>query len=65
MRFASDPSDRRTSRRRFQIRPGQGRMEFRRLRDQRWNKLAFWRYLILLILVILLLKYLLSLASGP
>jgi len=40
-------------------------MEFRRLRDQRWNKLAFWRYLILLILVILLLKYLLSLASGP
>lgn len=58
MRFASE-------RRRFQIRPGQGRMEFRRLRDQRWNKLAFWRYLILLILVILLLKYLLSLASGP
>ncbi len=58
MRFASE-------RRRFQIRPGQRRVEFRRLRDQRWNKLAFWRYLILLILVILLLKYLLSLASGP
>ncbi len=55
MRFASDPSDRRTSRR---------RVEFRRLRDQRWNKLTFWRYLILLILVILLLKFLLSLASG-
>ena len=40
------------------------RIEFRRLRDQRWNKLTFWRYLILLILVILLFKFLLSLASG-
>jgi len=40
------------------------RIEFRRLREQRWKKLTFWRYLILLILVILLFKFLLSLASG-
>ncbi len=55
MRFASDPSNRRT---------GWRRVEFRRLRVQRWKKLTIWRYLILLILVILLLKFLYSLASG-
>jgi len=58
MRFASE-------RRRFQIRPDQRRVEFRRLRDQRWNKLAIWRYLVLLIIIILLLRFLYSLASGP
>ncbi len=57
MRFGS-------GRRRFQIHPDQRRIKFRQLRDQRWNKLAIWRYLILLILIILLLKFLYSLASG-
>ncbi len=57
MRFVS-------GRERFGQDRDQRRVEFRRLRDQRWNKLTFWRYLILLILVILLLKFLLSLASG-
>lgn len=60
MRFASDPSNRPP-----RDRDGQRRIEFRRLRDQRWNKLTFWRYLIILILVLMLLKYLLSLVSGP
>ncbi len=57
MRFASDPSNRSP-----RGRDGQRRIEFRRLRDQRWNKLTFWRYLIILILVLLLLKFLHSLA---
>ncbi len=60
MRFASDPSSRSP-----RGRDRQRRIEFRRLRDQRWNKLTFWRYLIILILVLLLLKFLLSLTSGP
>ncbi len=60
MRFASDPSSWSP-----RGRDGQRRIEFRRLRDQRWNKLTFWRYLIILILVLLLLKFLLSLTSGP
>lgn len=57
MRFGS-------GRRRFQIHPDQRHIKFRRLRDQHWNKLALWRYLLLLILVLLLLKFLRSLASG-
>ncbi len=40
------------------------RIEFRRLRDQRWNKYYIWRYLVLLILVILLFKLLHTLTSG-
>ncbi|MEE9161514.1 MAG: hypothetical protein V3U35_00955 [Candidatus Neomarinimicrobiota bacterium] len=34
---------------------------FRRLRSERWSRLAVWRYLILLALVIFLLKFLSSL----
>lgn len=60
MRFTSDPSDRPT-----RSRDGQRRVEFRRLRDQRWNKLTIWRYFALLILVILLLKFLYSLTTSP
>lgn len=52
------------SRRRFHVRPEDRRVEFRRLRDQRWSKLAIWRYIILLILVLLLFKLLHSLMSG-
>lgn len=58
MRFAS-------GRCRFGIRPGWRPTGFRRLRDQRWNKYALWRYLLLLILVFLLLKFLHSFISGP
>jgi len=53
-----------SGRERFEQDRDRHRIEFRRLREQRWNKLTFWRYLVLLILVILLLKFLLSLASG-
>jgi len=61
MKFGSNPFDRRRS-------PGhhdQRRIEFRQLRDKRWNKFAIWRYLILLAIVILLLRYLFSVASSP
>ena len=36
------------------------RIKFHRLREQRWNKRAIWRYLALLIIILFLLKFLRS-----
>ncbi len=41
--------------------PARGRTHFHRLREERWNKRQIWRYLILLVIVVLLLKLLKSL----
>ena len=37
---------------------GQQAPRFRRLREKRWNRLAIWRYLILFVLVLIMLKLL-------
>ena len=37
------------------------RIRFERIRLKRWNKHAIWKYLILLIIIIVLLKFLRSL----
>lgn len=41
------------------------RIRFKRIRLKQWNKLTLWRYLAILVIVILLLKFLHSLASSP
>lgn len=41
--------------------PARGRIHFHRLRAERWNRQQIWRYLILLVIIMFLLKLLKSL----
>ena len=41
--------------------PARGRIHFHRLRAERWNKRQIWRYLILLVIIVLFFRLLESL----